>query len=312
MSGAGEKPGALDYGLLLLLAAMWGGSFMLIKVAVVDYPPATQVSIRLAIAAAILFAVQFAVGERLMLNARVIILVTLVGLTGSALPFTLIAWGEEHVDAGLAAILMGIMPITTLILAHFFTADEPLNRRKLVGAVVGLSGLVILVGPAVLNRLGDDGVRQLAILAAAVSYGVTTILTKWLLDQPRRALGAAILFAGAVLITPVAFVLEDPMAITPGWSSTTAVILMAVLATAAAQLLVLELLDRQGAGFFGQINLLVPLFGVLWAFAILGERPSISAAAALTVILFGVAIARSGTQRQVSPSLVHKPTGTQS
>ena len=98
-------------------------------------------------------------------------------------------------------------------------------------------------------------------------------------------------------------------AVSPGWSATTAVIALAILPTAAAQLLVLELLNRQGAGFFGQINLLVPLFGVLWAFAVLGERPSASAASALIVILAGVAIARSGSGGRRLPASTQTTMG---
>lgn len=293
-AGQAPRPGLADYGLLVLLAAFWGGSFMFIKLAVAEVPPATLTMLRLALAAAILAVVALARRERLDRRPRTLALVVLIGFFGNALPFTLISWGEEVVDAGLASILMGIMPIATLLLAHVLTADESLTARKLAGVGIGFAGLVVLVGPAVLLRLGEDGIRQLAILGAAVSYGISAILTKWMLGRPQRAAAAAFLGAAAVIMVPIAFLLEDPMAIRPGWASIASIVYLAVFATALAALMVFVLIGRQGAGFFGQANLLVPPLGVAWAAIFLGERPDASAYVALGFILAGILLARGG------------------
>ncbi len=287
-----SSAGLLDYVLLVALALVWGGSFTMIEFTLDDFPPATMSSIRLFLGAAILGVVAYFFGERIHLTARSIFALAMVGLFGNAIPFGLIAWGQQVVDAGLAAILMGIMPIATLVLAHYFTRDEPMNRWKLVGVCVGLVGLIILVGPAVLGRLGDDGVRQIAILGAAVSYGINAIITKGLLNQPRRAAGAGLLLAGALWLVPLAVLLESNFVITPHASSVGAIIMLAVLSTAVAALLMFELIERQGAAFFSQINLLVPLAGVFWAFVILNEALEPRAAIALIVILSGVAFSR--------------------
>lgn len=285
-------PGLADYALLSALGAIWGGSFMLIKVAGHDYPPATMTAVRLVIAAAIMFVIAIAYGEKIRPGVKLVGLIVLVGLFGNALPFTLIAWGEETVDASLAAVLMGIMPIATLILAHFMTDDEFLTTRKLVGVGIGFAGLVVLVGPAVLLRLGEEGISQLAILAAALSYAFNAILTKKLLQLPRRAAAAWLLLAGAAVMMPIVVVFEQPLNIDPQLSSTVAVILLGIFPTAIAALLMFEVLDRQGAAFFGQVNLLVPLFGIAWAAAFLGERPELSAYLALAFILAGIWVAR--------------------
>ncbi|MEM8541417.1 MAG: DMT family transporter [Pseudomonadota bacterium] len=283
---------AFDYALLLALATIWGGSFTLIAFTLEDFPPATMSMIRLFLGAALLCVIAVFMGERISLTGRTLLLLVLVGLFGNAIPFTLIAWGQQVVDAGLASILMGIMPIATLVLAHFFTDDEPLTKWKLIGVCVGLFGLVILVGPVVLGRLGDDGIRQIAILGAAISYGINAIITKSLLGLPRMAAGAGLVLAGAIWLVPIAFMLEDVTSITPSFESVWAIVLLAIFPTALAALLMFKIIDRQGAGFFGQINLLVPLAGVFWAYLFLSEALEPRAALALIIILSGVAVSR--------------------
>lgn len=284
--------GIVDYALLASLGLMWGGSFMLIKVAILDVPPATMTVARLLVASAILFAVAVAYRERITFRIKTIGLILLVGLFGNALPFTLIAWGEQTVDASLASILMGIMPISTLFLAHFLTSDEILTSHKIIGGCIGLVGLVVLVGPAVLLRLGEDGIRQLAILAAAISYSINAILTKSLLNLPRRSAAAWLLFAGAVMTMPLALLFDNPTALQPDMESTLAVLLLGIFPTAIATLVMFQVLQRQGAAFFGQVNLIVPAFGVAWAAILLGERPELRAYLALAFILLGIWVAR--------------------
>lgn len=287
-------PGMVDFALLAALAAMWGGSFMLIKLAIEEVPPASIALIRLVLASLILFVVARAYGEKVTIRFNAMAFIFLAGLFGNAIPFTLIAWGEETVDASLASVLMGIMPIATLILAHFLTSDERLTMRKLLGVFIGFAGLVVLVGPAVLFRLGEDGIRQLAILGAALSYAVNAVLTKRLLGLPHRAAAAWVLFAGALVMTPVTFVADYPLAAMPGPLAIMAVALLGIFSTAIATLVMFEVLHRQGAGFFGQVNFLVPISGIIWAALVLGERPELAAYLALVFILTGIWIARGG------------------
>ncbi|WP_099864686.1 DMT family transporter [Pararhizobium haloflavum] len=296
MSARTASPGTIDYGLLLLLASLWGGSFILIKIALSEMPPATITAARLVLGAVFLGLIaRVTGGGRLSRDGSTIALILLVGLVGNAAPFGLIAWGEELVDAGLASILMGIMPIATLVMAHVF-ANETLTFRKLIGVSIGFLGLVVLVGPALLRDLGQDGIRQLAILAAAICYGISAILTRRLIGQPRLALGAAILGAGALGIVPIALAFEQPWLLAPGGQTLLAVLLLGIFPTAVAALLVFQVIDRQGAGFFGQVNLLVPIMGVFWAIVILGEMPQPRAWLALFLILVGIAVARGASR----------------
>lgn len=285
-------PGFADYGLLVLLAALWGSSFMFIKLAVATVPAVSMTALRLVLAALFIYVVARTLGEDLPRSGRIWGAIVLSALVGNALPFTLISWGQERIDAGLSAVLMGAMPLTTAVLAHVLTADEKLSVRRSAGVLLGFCGLVILIGPEALDRLGDHTVRQLAVVAAACCYGLNAVITRQLVGLPRNGLAAAVLLASAAMMLPTCLLLESPWSLQPSALSLSAIVVLAVVHTALGSLLLFALVHRQGASFFSQINFLVPLFGMVWAALILGERPSVNAYAALALILAGLAVAR--------------------
>lgn len=291
-------PGVRDYALLLTLSAIWGSSFMFIKIGVETVPAATLTLARLVIAAVLLLAVAKMAGQTLPHGRRLWGVVALAALFGNALPFTLIAWGEEAIDSGVAAILMAVMPLTTVLLAHLLTRDEKMTRRKALGVALGIAGLAVLIGPEKLAKLGEDTVRQLAVAAAAFCYGVNAIVTKGLAGQPRRATAAALTIVSTAMMLPISLVLDRPWSLDASMTSSLAILALGVLHTAIGTMIMLAIVRRQGASFFSQINLLIPLFGVFFGALILFERPPPSAYAALVLILIGVAVAR-GRRRAV-------------
>ncbi len=298
-------PRATDYVLLVALAAIWGGSFMLIKLAIGSVPPITVTAARVVIGALVFVAIVYLSGRRLPVDPRFWVTAALSAFFGLALPFSLIAWGEGRIDAGLAAILMAGMPLLTLILARF-AGNEPFTINKLIGVGFGIVGLVILIGPEKLATLGGDTTRQLAVLGASLCYAVNAVVTKRIAGGDSYTVSAAILLAGTAMLLPVSLVLEAPWTLHPTGVAWLALFALGLFPTGFASLLMLAILRRQGAGFFGQINFLVPLFGVAWAFVILSERPPASALTALAVILLGVAISR-GALRQPRYSIVETP-----
>ncbi len=298
-------PRPTDYLLLVALAAIWGGSFMLIKLAIGTVPPVTVTAARVVVGALLFVLIVLATGRRLPREPRVWGAAALAAFFGLALPFSLIAWGEARIDAGLAAILMAGMPLMTLILARF-AGNEPFTLNKLMGVGLGIVGLVILIGPEKLAALGGDTRRELAVLGASSCYAVNAVVTKRIAGGDPYAVSAAILLAGMAMLVPASLVLDAPWALHPAGVAWLALVLLGLFPTGFASLILLAILRRQGAGFFAQINFLVPLFGVAWGFAVLSERPPASALTALAVILAGVAISR-GTQRLPRPSFVETP-----
>ena len=293
-----SPPGVRDYVLLFTLSALWGSSFLFIKIGVETVPAATLTLARLIIAAVLLYIVARMAGQNLPRGLRLWGVIALAALFGNALPFTLIAWGEESIDSGVAAILMAVMPLTTVLLAHIFTKDEKMTPRKALGVTLGIAGLAVLIGPEALAQLGDDTIRQLAVAGAAFCYGVNAVVTKGLIGQPRRAVAAALMIISTVMLIPVTFAFEDPFSLEVSTRSLIAVIGLGVLHTAIGTMIMLAIVRRQGASFFSQINLVIPIFGVLYGALILFERPPPSAYAALALILLGVAVAR-GRKRPV-------------
>ncbi|MGI9382337.1 MAG: DMT family transporter, partial [Methyloligellaceae bacterium] len=221
-----SPPGARDYALLMLLAIIWGASFMIIKIGVESLPAATLTASRLALAAALLLAVARFCGESLPRGGTLWGWIVASALFGNALPFTLISWGEETIDSGLAAILMAVMPLTTVLVAHLFTQDEKLTRRKAAGVLLGLAGLLILIGPEKLAGLGDDTVRQLAVASAAFCYGLNAVITRRFADQPPRALVAAGMLGSTTMLVPLSILVEQPWTLAPSGRSLMAMVVL--------------------------------------------------------------------------------------
>ncbi|WP_419911080.1 DMT family transporter [Hoeflea sp.] len=287
-----KHPGWTDYGLLCLLAIIWGGSFMLTRIAVAEVPPITLTAIRQVIAVVILAGVALYSGQALAASRSDHAIIVAAAFFGQALPFVLISWGLQEITAGLSAILMGLMPLMTIILAHFFTHDEKMNVVKLLGVVIGILGLVVLFWPDIVRRTDADIWRQLAVMGAGVSYAVNALLTKQLLHLKPRPLFAVKIGWSFVMLVPAVLLFETLPNTSPSAAAWFALVLLAVFPTAVASLLMFRIIARQGASFFGQINLLVPVAGVIWGALVLGERLSFNAFVALAIILSGVAVAR--------------------
>ena len=191
--------------LLLGQVAMWGSAFLLIKVAVAEAGPATVVAGRLVIAAGVLGAIVVVTRRRVPLTRRHVTYYVAIAVTGNCLPFWLIAWGEQRVGAGLAGILMAVMPLTTLLLAHLFVAGERTNLAQIAGFLLGLLGLTILVGPDALAELRGTGTvfwAELALVGAAMSYATCAVVSRN--RPPGDPLGAATgtMVVAAAIIVP--------------------------------------------------------------------------------------------------------------
>lgn len=296
------QPGLVDYTLLISLAMIWGSAFLLSKVAVADFAPITITLIRQLLAAALLVVFVFVLRKPWFKpTRRDQFFMVICALTGTVLPFTLINWGVVVIDSGLAAILMGFMPLVVLLLAHIVTVDEKLTLPRIGGVMLGLIGLVILFWPQLRSGFGDNFVRQLAVLGAATAYGVNALSVKQLTRHPPMSLMAVITLYTLVILVPAAFVFEQPFTSTPTPGSVWALLALGAFPSAIGALVMFDIIERQGATFFGQINLLVPVAGVLLGVLFLGERPGLNAIVALAIIFSGVAVARMRDRRQKEP-----------
>ncbi len=278
----------IAYVLLFAVAAIWGASFPLIKVSVETIPPMTLVAARLVIAAAGMLIFLWATGRRLPSDGALWRDFAVLAVAGNILPFALISWGELVIDSGLAAILMAVMPLSSLVLAHIFTRDERLSPAKLVGVFVGFIGIVVLVGPGVLAGLGLEVLAQIAVAGAAVCYAISNVYT--------RVRGVVALPA-AVLSIPLSLLVDRPWDLAPTADSLLALLILALVCTSLAYLILFYLIQTTGATFVAFINYLVPVFGVAWGAIFLGETVQAGALAGLALILAGIAVSRLNLHR---------------
>ncbi len=276
--------------LLLILGIIWSSAFLFIKIGVETIPPMTVAAGRIVIATVLLVLYLKLRGERLPPWGRAWGVIFFVGLFGNGLPFTLVAWGEEQIDSSLAAILMAIMPLTTMLLSHVFTTDERLNGPRIAGVILGLTGVIVLVGPETLLRLGDDAWRQLAVAGGAFCYATAAVAARRLPPLSPASRGAAVMICACLQMLPIALWLDQPWTVTPSFNSTVSVVYLGLFPTALATIMLFHLLTLRGATYVAMNNYLIPVFGVFLGAFFLGEFVTPQALAALALILTGIAI----------------------
>ena len=279
-----------DYCLILLTGLLWGSAFLLIKIAIVTIPPYTLTMGRMGIATLALFVVLILRGQWLPLDRKSLTLFAFIGLFGSALPFTRISWGEIHSPSGLAAVLMGIMPITTALLAHFFIPDEPFGWRKAIGIFVAFGGLLILVGIDAISGFDSSVTAQIAMLCAAAAYAVTTTFTRLRVAHPGLIMATGSSMMGFLWVLPLALVYDRPWSLTPDLMGVSATVLLGLLPSAVGILLFFHLIRRVGATIFAQVNYLIPLVGAFLGVVFLGEALNWQLISALVLVLSGISI----------------------
>ena len=276
MPAAARKPmTAAEWGLLVALSILWGGSFFFASVALRELPPLTLVALRVGIAAAILNLVLAARGQRMPRSRAVWTAFLGMGALNNAVPFCLIAWGQTHIASGLAAILNATTPLWTVVLAHLLTRDERMTASKAAGVLIGFAGVAVMLGPALLTELGADALAQLAVLAAAVSYALAGIYGRRFraMGVPPFATAAGQVTASTLLLAPLALVVDRPWALpAPGSSTIAAVLGFAALSTALAYILYFRLLATVGATNLLLVTFLIPVSAILLGVLLLDER----------------------------------------
>lgn len=271
---------------LLLLSAIWGSSYMFIKVGVRDFSPAAMVELRLLLAATVL--VTFVAGRRGVRAVRPALRPgAVVGVVGMAVPFLLITWGETHVDSGIAAVANSSVPIFVALLALRFAASERSSGLRLVGLGVGLAGVAVVVG------VHPDGgwwavAGALAVVLASLCYAVSSLYIQRSLVVGGLELAAGSVLCGAAAMLPFALVrLPDSV----GWKPLGSVVVLGVVGTGFAQLIVNRLIGEHGPARSMLVNYLLPGFALLYGAAILGEPLTGVKVGGLALILGGVTLA---------------------
>lgn len=264
-----------EWFMLIILSILWGGSFFFVGVAVKAIPPLTIVSLRVALASLTLFAVVHFSGLRLPIRRDVWIAFFGMSLLNNVIPFSLIVWGQTHIASGLASILNATTPLFTVIAAHIWTRDEKMTSMKVLGVVIGFSGVIIMIGYEALAGLGGSIYGQFAVLGAAVSYSFAGIYGRRFRHLGIKPIVTATgqVTASSVILIPTALLVENPFTIpSPGLEVWSAIMGLAVLSTAIAYILYFRVLATAGATNVLLVTLLIPVSALLLGTTFLGEQ----------------------------------------
>jgi drug/metabolite transporter (DMT)-like permease len=275
---------------ILLLAAVWGPSFLFIKVAVQDIPPLTLVMSRVGLAALVLYLILRIQGGNLPRLGRVWFKFAFMGFLANALPFVLFSWGELYVDSALASILNGTTPIFTVIFAHFLVAEDRMNPTKFAGTLLGFIGLLLLVAPSLMAGVRAETLGILAMALAAVCYAVTIIFSRQhLRGLPPLVAPTAQLMMATLFLLPLSLLIDRPYQLAlPGWQAVGGLLGLSLLGTAVGFVLYYHILEKVNATSLSMVTYLIPVFGVALGVIVLGEQPGWNAYLACLFIILGV------------------------
>jgi drug/metabolite transporter (DMT)-like permease len=266
---------ALEWGMLLLLALVWGGSFFFVGVAIKQLPPLTIVALRVALASLILWLCAPAMGVRLPSGRTVIGAFLVMGLVNNVIPFSLIAFGQTQLASGLASILNATTPLFTVIAGHFLTEDERLTPLRVTGALCGLVGVAGMIGPQLVGGLGGGVLAELAILGAAVSYAFASVFGRRFRRLGINPIATATgqVTASSLMLIPIALLVDRPWTLPmPGVETLAAIFGLAALSTAFAYILYFRILAGAGATNVVLVTLLAPVSSIALGALVLHEH----------------------------------------
>jgi len=269
---------------LMVLGAIWGASFLFMRVAAHDFGAFGIVEVRLFLGAVVLM--PFLWRARAQFNRRLWVRLAGIGALNSAIPFVLFAWAAQRSPAGVGAIANAMTVMFTALVALIFYG-EPIGTRRTIGLVAGFLGVTVLAS----GKMGGISVwpAALAGTCASLFYGFgANLIRRYLVGLPAGAVAAATLLCASVFISPLALA-TWPSAPIPALSWLCA-ILLGVMCTGIAYVVYYRLINRIGAPRASTVTYLVPLFGVLWAWLALGEPLTVTMAIAGALILGGVAL----------------------
>ena len=282
--------------LLILLSAVWGGAFTLNKLALDSYTPEVIVAGRLIVGSVFLIVLVYFMYKRFTINFSQLNYYLFMSLVGIVIPFIAIINGQKNIDSAMAGILMATMPITTIMLSHFFLVDEKMNKQKFIGFIISFFGVFILIyrdNLFINNSFSSTLESQLLVMLGSTLYSVAAIYgKKYKMTDPVSASTGTILFATFFMTIYLLFIDES----NPNLSElmlNTNILLLGILCTAIATIIYFQILQTSGASFLSIMNFLIPLRAILFGILILDDAFSWNYILGLAVILLGIKLANS-------------------
>jgi len=286
--------------MLALLALLWGSSYLFIKVAVAEIPPVTLIALRVLGATIFLLLVMGARSERLPRDARTWRMLLVQSVLNSIGAWTVLAWGQQYVDSGLASVLNSTSPIFVFLITALVTRHEALGGRKLAGAILGFMGVALIVGVDVLRGLGDQVAGQVACLVGAALYAGAAIYGKRFNHISAVATATGTMIWASLVLVPLALVLDRPWTMAPSPTALAATAILSILCTGVALLIYFRLVRTLGSMGVASQSYLRAGIGVVLGIALLNETFTLPVAAGLCAAIAGVALINWPARRKAA------------
>jgi len=289
---------SFDYFVLTLLALIWASAFFNIKIATYSYGPLTIAFLRIFLGAIPLVLLCYIKKIKIEAFSKDWYWFASIGIINLVIPFFLIAYGVKNVQSNLAALLMASTPLSASVLAHFFTKNEKITLVKTIGVLLGFSGIVFLFSDNILINK-NNFVSALLILCGSTFYVIGGLLTLKISNKKNENVTASILIWGSLILLPISFIIEQPWNLSPRLDSTISLLYLGVFSTGIAWLLRFYILKHNGLVFQAQVAYLIPIFGVILGFLILGELITPKVIISMLAVIIGIYIVKKGSNIKV-------------
>ena len=290
-----REANSFDIFLLVLLGLIWGSSFFNIKIATYSYEPITLALVRVIFASVPLILLCKLKNIKIEAFSNEWKNYALIGLCNIAIPFILIAIGTSQINSYLAAMLMSTTPLSGTILAHFFTKNEKINLFKVIGILVGFSGIVFLfLDRIIINE--NNYLFALITILGSTFYSIGGILTIRIKNKGNENVTTSTTIWSLIFLFPMAVILEKPWLATPSVESTLSLLYLGIVATGMAWLIRFRILSVNGLVFQTQVAYLIPIFGVIFGYFLMDEVITWRVMISLSIIMLGIYIVKKNNK----------------
>lgn len=276
---------------MLLLAAIWGASFLSIRIALDEVGPLTAVAHRVGWAALALWGVVWLMRLPVPRDPKIWLGFLGMGVLNNVIPFALMSWGQLHIETGLTSILNAATAIFGVIMAALFFADERITARKAIGVGLGFAGVAMAIGLENLRSFDLRSLAQLAVIGGTISYALASVWArKRLAGQPPQVAAAGMVTGSTLIMLPLAWMVEGPLTLNLQTDTMVAIGYYALIGTALAYLLYYRVLAMAGSGNLMLVTLLIPPFAMVLGGLVLHETLRASAYGGFALLALGLLV----------------------
>jgi len=294
-----RQPNLTDYIFLIVLALIWASAFFNIKIATYSYGPVTIAFLRILLGAIPVVGLCLLKKIKIEAFSKDWYWFASIGIINLVIPFFLIAYGVQKVQSNLAAILMASTPLSATILAHIFTDNEKINFIKVIGVLIGFSGIVFLFSDDIL--INENNIfSALLILGGSTFYVIGGLLTLKVSNKKNENVTASILIWATIFLIPIVAYTEQPWNLKPRLDSTISLIYLGIFSTGIAWLMRFRILKNNGLVFQAQVAYLIPIFGIILGYVFLGEIITPKVIVAVAAVVLGIYFVRRSIKNNIT------------